>query len=522
MRVGLARPALILLGMIACAGAAAGADRPALTADQEAALGRISADSMRGHLSFLASDLLEGRGTPSRGLDLAAEYIAAQFRRAGLEPAGNDGYFQSVRWPVATPDPSAFQMEIQAGPETYRIEPSRVSLLQPRRFEVAGVETVKIDFHAAAPLEALKPDDVEGKAVLVEIPEVRSGPRAQWAALVRSVNEFVGRLAAWKPALVVNVSRDETGATGLGSGPLVDPEARGPAFLRSAGNGPPRITVHDPRLVALFDAMPPGPGTARVSLRLPEPVDRLVTLRNVIGYLPGSEPALKDTFVLVTAHYDHLGIGAPVAGDAIYNGANDDGSGTVSVIELASALATLKERPKRSLVFLAFFGEELGLLGSRYYARHAIFPLGTTVADLNLEQIGRTDSTEGPQVATASVTGIDFSEVGSILQAAGEAEGIRVYKHPVNSDAYFGASDNRSLAELGVPAHSVTVAYAYPDYHGALDHWDKVDFANMAKVDRMIGRALLMLAESAEPPRWSETNPKAGRFLNAWKKLRGR
>jgi Zn-dependent M28 family amino/carboxypeptidase len=118
-------------------------------------------------------------------------------------------------------------------------------------------------------------------------------------------------------------------------------------------------------------------------------------VRNVIGVLRGSDPALKDTFIIVSAHYDHLGINTNLEGDQIFNGANDDGSGTVSVIELATSLSTLKEKPKRSIVFMTFYGEERGLLGSTYYGKNPIFPLAKTVAAINLEHMGRTDDVEG-------------------------------------------------------------------------------------------------------------------------------
>ena len=121
-------------------------------------------------------------------------------------------------------------------------------------------------------------------------------------------------------------------------------------------------------------------------------------LRNVVGILRGSDASLKETCVLVTAHYDHVGVNPNAEGDRIYNGANDDGSGTVSVVELAGALSKLKQRPKRSIIFVTFFGEEEGLFGSRYYAHHPVFPIAQTVADVNLEQIGRTDDSEGPHV----------------------------------------------------------------------------------------------------------------------------
>src|SRR6185369_9037526 len=138
---------------------------------------------------------------------------------------------------------------------------------------------------------------------------------------------------------------------------------------------------------------------------------------NVVGLLRGSDPVLQDSYVLVTAHYDHVGTDPSREADPIFNGANDDGSGTVGVIELASALSRLNPRPKRSILFMTFFGEELGLVGSRYYGRHPLVPLAKTIAQVNMEQIGRTDDSEGPQVGTLAVTGFDFSDVGATLQS---------------------------------------------------------------------------------------------------------
>jgi Zn-dependent M28 family amino/carboxypeptidase len=220
--------------------------------------------------------------------------------------------------------------------------------------------------------------------------------------------------------------------------------------------------------------------------------------------------------VLVTAHYEHLGKGPHNgSGDRIYNGANDDGSGTASVIEIASALAGLKPGPKRSILFATFYGEEHGLVGSRHYVAHPVEPLAATVALVNLEQVGRTDDSDGPRVSAANVTGFDYSDVGETLRRAGEAVGVAVSKHPTKSDAYFGASDNASFARAGVPAHTVSVAYLFPDYHGADDEWERIDYANMAKVDRMAALGVVSIADSPRPPRWDESNPKAAPYRKA-------
>jgi peptidase M28-like protein len=509
---------VLSLGLSVCFIAAQQASRSqAITADTAAALERISANSLRGHLSFIASDALEGRNTPSRGLDIAAEYIAAQFRRAGLEPAGDDGYFQTANWLLAEQTLENFELKLVTSADAISIDKSKVSLSIDKEMQIAGT-LFKADYNDAAAMAQLKPEAVEGKIVLTEIPDFRRAERSRWTEMFRARNEFLGRIADLKAAMVLSVDRVSTTGAGGGPGRLIDPDNRRPIVSSS---GVPVVTVHDARVVRLIDDSKPGPIAANVSFKVGGVVERPIKLHNVIGILRGSDSELKNTYVLVTAHYDHVGMDPVAKGDNIYNGANDDGSGTVSVIELASALAALKERPKRSIVFMTFFGEEKGLLGSRYYGRHPVFPIAQTVADINLEQVGRTDSSEGPQVSNASLTGFDYSDVGPILKAAGELTGVAVYKHQQNSDAFFGRSDNQALADQGVPAHTLCVAYLYPDYHGLGDHWDKIDYDNMAKVDRMVALGLIMIANNADAPKWNEANAKTDRYVKAWKTNHG-
>jgi Peptidase family M28 len=486
--------------------------------DIRAAIDHVSADSLRGHLSFIASDALEGRNTPSRGLDIAAEYIAAQFRRAGLDPAGDDGYFQTANWLLAERNMDAFKLEVHTGSETITVSKAQISLSMETGLNLKRAAVVKVDFKDATSLGALKPGEVEGKAVITEIPDFRREDRSRWSEMIRAQNEFMSKMSELKAAIVISVDRRSASGSGAPSR-LIDPENRRPATVAP---GVPLITVHDPRLVTLNDAMKPGLGSAELSIQLDASAEKPIKLRNVIGLLRGSDAALKDTYVLVTAHYDHVGVRQGMEGDNIFNGANDDGSGTVSVIELASALSTLKPSPKRSIVFMTFFGEEKGLLGSRFYGRHPVFPIDKTVADINLEQVGRTDSSEGPQLANAALTGFDYSEVGTILEAAGNLTGIKVYKHEQNSDAFFSRSDNQALADQGVPAHTLCTAFVYPDYHGVGDHWDKIDYANMEKVDRMVGLGLIMIANNPEAPKWNQTNPKTARYVKAWNDHHGK
>ncbi len=509
------RAALALLLIALCMGAQ---QKRALPLGVEPVLERISADSLRGHLSFIASDLLEGRDTPSAGLEIAANYIAAQFRRAGLEPAGDDGYFQTANWVVAQPDPQKFEMKIKTGGEVINVDYGQVSLPADTVFDHVGKGIIKVEFDNNSALDSLKLADVRAKVVITEIPDYRRADRSRMWQVYQSQNAFMSRLAALEAALVISIDR-----TGPADGPptaarLIDPDNR---ISVSVGQPVPLITVLDPRAVKAYDAMKPGATAATLSARLGQTVEKPVKLRNCIGVLRGSDPALKDTYVLVTAHYDHVGKQAYGEGDRIFNGANDDGSGTVSVIELAQALATINPRPRRSIVFMTFFGEEKGMLGSRYYGRRPVFPIEKTVANVNLEQVGRTDSTEGPQISTATLTGFDYSDVSAVFKAAGEVTGVNVYKHERNSDAYFGRSDNQALADQGVPAHTLCVAFAYPDYHGLGDHWEKIDYSNMEKINRLIAVALVMMANNPDEPKWNEANPRAARYVQAWRARRG-
>ena len=281
----------------------------------------------------------------------------------------------------------------------------------------------------------------------------------------------------------------------------------------------PTLSVWDEAIRKVIDN--PGAPEAAVSVHIAAPSTVPVKLRNVIGVLRGSDPALKDTYVLITGHYDHLGIRGTGEGDHIFNGANDDASGTASVIEIAHTLASFPSRPKRSIVFVALFGEELGLLGSRYYAQHPVFPLARTVADINLEQLGRTDVDNGSRAGLVNVTGYDYTTLPGELKKAGEEFDIQVLKDEKNSDPFFARSDNQAFADAGVPAHTLSVGYVFPDYHQAGDEWPKIDYENMARVDRTVALAIFRVADSTAAPEWNAANPKTERYVKAHESLVG-
>lgn len=483
-------------------------------------LNSITAANLRGDLSFLASDALEGRYTPSPGLDVAAEFIASQFRAAGLEPGGDKDYFQTAEMIARHMGRAQSDMTVQAGGRTFKIPASAIAVIEGNQAASIGNASALV-FDSPDP-DLLKGADLSGKAVVVPILDRRKIPREKLYAAYTKMRAFDAAVASSKAALQIVVTGQQTPAPP----PLLIPADEA---LQARV---PELAVSSAELQKWIEKPVAGAEERSVSIDLSAPDDRRVTVKNVAALLRGSDLQLKNTCVLLTAHYDHIGTKATAgrmanpdakqdSKDQIFNGANDDGSGTVSVIEIARALAKLNPHPKRSLVFVTFFGEELGELGSQFYGKHPIFPVAKTVADVNLEQVGRTDSAVGKQMNNASLTGYDYSDVTKFLENAGRQTGIKLYMDSSASDAYFTRSDNASLAEQGVPAHTLTVAFDYPDYHGVGDEWPKVDYANMARVDRMVALGLVEIANSARAPHWNAQNPKTAPFREAQRKLLG-
>jgi len=494
---------LLLIVVLWTASAASGAE---LREAWRTALDRITANSLRAHVSFLASDALRGRDTPSPGLDAAAAYIASWFRRAELEPGGDDGYFQTAEWVRRTQNRDGMELAVATGSRIVRAAPAHLAARVAEPLVLSEEPATVATLEKAA---NLAPSEVDGRVVAVLIPAMEGLDDGERRGIHGAFSRFARMMENREPSLVLYADPGGAFLRRIAQPRLIDPE-------NATIAGAPAMVVMDP---AVDSALREAGAGLRVSARCGGPVDEETSLHNVVAILRGSDPELRETAVLLTAHYDHVGVGAPDEPDHIFNGANDDASGTASVLEIASALAAMEDRPRRSVVFMAYFGEEKGLLGSKYYARRPVFPLERTVANVNLEQVGRTDSSEGPQLKNASVTGMDYSEVGSLLREAGAATGIEVFQHASNSDPYFRAADNISLAVRGVPAHTVSTTYHFPDYHGAGDHWDKIDYENMAAVTRMIAAGVLLIAEREQAPRWAEDNEKAKAFREAWDEL---
>ena len=232
------------------------------------------------------------------------------------------------------------------------------------------------------------------------------------------------------------------------------------------------------------------------------PRDRLVDGdANVVGIIRGSDPALADEAVVLGAHFDHVGIGAAVedeegVSDSIYNGADDDGTGTVAVLEIAREL--VRNPPGRTVVVLLSTGEEMGLLGTRWYIDHPTIPMDRTVADLQIEMIGRPDSLAGGP-GRAWLTGYERTTMGDQLAAAGSP----IVPDPRPDQRFFFRSDNIAFARLGIPAHTLSSFNLHTDYHRPSDEVDRIDFDHVAAIVDAAVDAVRFLA-SGPTPAWKE------------------
>jgi hypothetical protein len=214
---------------------------------------------------------------------------------------------------------------------------------------------------------------------------------------------------------------------------------------------------------------------------------------NVVGVIRGSDPTLAGEAVVIGAHFDHVGVGPAVGGDSIYNGADDDGSGTVAVLEIARELAH-GPAPARTVVVLLSTGEEAGLLGTRWYMEHPAFPLDSTVADFQVEMIGRPDSLAGG-AGRAWLTGYERTTMGDQLANAGTP----IVPDPRPDQRFFFRSDNIPFALAGIPAHTLSSYDLHADYHQPGDEVDRIDFRHMAAVVDAAVTAVRFLADGPRP-----------------------
>ncbi len=496
-----------------------------LSLEEQRWLDSIAERNVRRQLLFLASDAMKGRDTPSVELDIAAAYIAAEFEASGLEGLTRDGYLQRIDLPGCRvrQEESALVLSSGGDGEVRLQGPADLVLLAGATENKKEIRRSRVVF--CPDLDSLLDPSLDPRDSLV-IASFRS--RAAPAAGETTTNagpplrspEFLSFRAVQSGIAAVLLWFDQ------GDEPMRAELERltGRACASRLGgsrSARPVFATQHPRVgewlaarakcspEELLRNAPAFDCEQEVIVQVPSMEALTLHSSNVLGILRGSDPDLRDECVFVTAHYDHIGVGATVKGDSIYNGADDDASGTVAVIELAAAFSRVPVAPSRSLVFGCFCAEEKGLRGSKAYVEAPLIPMQQTVANINLEMIGRPEDIGENK---AWVTGYDYSDVGEILSHAARRMGVEIYRHPKLSDMLFRASDNWSFAEKGVPAHSVSAGSLHADYHQPGDEVGRLDIANMTRVIRALALGIQDLSSSEDRPQWNAENP-VGREL---------
>ena len=495
----------------------------------------VSGDVIRAHIDFLASDALEGRGSGTRGGDIAARYIAAQFVRLGLKPAGDDStYFFKVPLIGFTPHPTlSLGGADLAYPGEFVLNPMRwdsvVTVDAPLVFVGYGIVAPEYGWDDYAGL------DVKGKVVVVMVndpglhdPNIFKGRILTYYARWTYKYEEAARQGA-AGVLLIHTDESATYPWGTVEGSFTGPQVRletAPTSLQVAG-----WVQHDVMQKTftaaggdLTQAMTLAGKKGFKGFELPVQVKASVRSTmartetfNVLGRLPGSDPTLAAEAVVLGAHYDHLGIAKPVDGDSIYNGARDNAAGVGEMLAIAEAMHRAELTGKRSILFAAFGGEESGLLGSQALIDRPFMPLANVAAMLNFDDpnlFGRTRD--------VAAIGADQSSLLGALQAAARLEGLQV---SVDSGAMFrGAffrSDNFPFVRAGIPSISfqpgsnyvgrpgdysekVKAEWTAKRYHRPQDEfgpWYTVDGA--VQESRVGLRTAIYAADASAQPTWN-------------------
>jgi hypothetical protein len=489
----------------------------------------ISPDSLRTWLTYLASDELEGRATFSEGLGLAAAYIAEQLKEGGVTPAGDRGsYFQRVEvLGVKSTNRSTVTVDVNGQKRTYTNAdgirfPANVG--GKRTLTVDKVEFVGYGLNVDSGHNDYKGLDVTGKAVVwlgARGPQSTSqqAGRLLSARASYAIEEVGAAAAIAPPPDPLGGQRGGRGAapaaaaTQAGRGNTTQPDFTTTARLDA--EIPPVVTSSEEFLEFLFSGADHKYADLKLSAQqqaeLPKFTLKGVTLtfnldadyqvvntrytRNVVGLVEGSDPQLKSTYVAFGAHYDHTGYSQGVLNgnqtDRINNGADDDGSGTATLIGIARAFAR-GPKTKRSAIFVWHAGEELGLYGSRYFADHPTVPLDRIVAQLNMDMIGRNYNNMESESNTVYTVGADriSTELHNLMIDANEGlpRPMNInfqLNDPTDSERIYYRSDHYSYAAKGIPIIFFTT-FLHPDYHRPSDEVQKINFEKMAHIGELL------------------------------------
>lgn len=516
----------------------------------------ISAAQLRSYLSFIASDEMEGRDTPSRGLDTTARFIAMNLGMWGFKPAGDDGtFFQRIALRRDQLDLAHSTAEINSQKFTAGDDflPSAVggTITGPLVYVGHGWVVKSKD------IDAYKGIDVKDKTIVVfgeglpegvvraDLPAAKAGEDWSSPGLYAQQHGAKGILAIADYGMLLRWDQQRQRLGGPTPRPQVE------KFMAQSGPQVPTVWLTPKIANALFQGekfsaaalmaygnrlLPTSVTTAvgpAVTVALPFELSSAKnvnftiavkgdkpTTQNVVAVWEGSDPVLKNEYVAMGAHYDHVGICAPGKADPICNGADDDGSGTTALLAMAEALAHAKQRPKRSVLFVWHCGEEKGLWGSRYFTDYPTIPLDHVVTQLNIDMIGRSKKEGDTNTRNANLSGPNqiyvigstmmSTELGQLSERVNKSYlnltyDLR-YDDPADPNRFFFRSDHFNYARKGIPIIFFFDG-VHEDYHQPSDEVQKIDFEKMEKVARTIYMTLWEVASLPVRPKVDKPLP---------------
>lgn len=497
----------------------------------------LAADTGKGwfaHVRELADDRYEGRLTGTAGYDRAAAYVANSFSKLGLKPAGTNLYLQSVALREQSVDYAASSLALVGKSGSRPLVLAEEVLIGTRIPQIASFDAPLVFIGNGLHLPEAGHDDFAGidlngkiAVVLGGGPSRISGPLRShasaselWPAMERA--GAVGLITIANPKTMdVPWARQKlfAGTPGMRlADPLLNP-AQKPFLTASMNPAAAELLFAQSgksfaAMLAIADAgetLPRFPLNQRLAGKVAAS-DRALSSPNVVAMLPGSDRKLRQEFVVLTAHLDHLGVDKPVNGDAVYNGAMDNASGIASMLESAKLLK--RQRPKRSVLFVAVTGEERGLLGSRYYATQPTVPAAAMVANINMDMYL-------PLWPFTHVTalGAEESSLGPVSAAAAKSLGVTQVPDAAPNRNLFVRSDQYSFVRVGTPALALKFAAVTPEektlekawlterYHAPSDDLNQpIDPKNAAAFNAYLAKLILAVANAPERPTWNDAS----------------
>jgi Zn-dependent M28 family amino/carboxypeptidase len=459
----------------------------------------ITARDVARRIGIIAHDSMMGRDTPSRGLELTAQYVASQFRQFGLRPGGDSGSWLQ-RYPITR--------------RRLDLEGSRLVFAASGRSDTVGFTTAARYDGGPVP-EHL----VTGSAVLVGGRQTAESASqlplrdkvVLYAAPVPADQEMTQQvlrvLYLGGPKALVILSEADSAAfaisipkrvpervvVGLPTGRPVSIQVSAKAVAKSLADAGVDLSAAHSTTTPLFKELP----SLTVGVEMKDSITSSLSAPNTVGILEGSDPVLKNEYLVYSAHMDHIGV-TPGQPDSINNGADDDGSGTAGVMELAEAFSRAGARPKRSIIFLTVSGEEKGLWGSNFFTSHPPVPIGQMVAEINIDMIGR----NWPDTIVA--IGKEHSDLGTTLSRVNAAHpelGMTAIDDRWPAEQFYFRSDHYNFARRGVPILFFFNG-VHEDYHEVTDSPDKINSEKEARILRLLFYLGQEIGNAPKRPEW--------------------